>query len=192
MVDKDKKTEEKKEVVKEKEIQETEIIEQEVVKEEDDLEDDDVVDFVEEEAPTNGPEKYYEATGRRKRAIARVRLYTKKTTDEIPEPRALITINDKPYTEYFVDPLHLDVIESPLKKLKSMTRFKATVKVSGGGLSGQADAIQVGLAKALVLFDTNFKKKMRKGGFLTTDSRQVERKKYGLKKARRASQWRKR
>ncbi len=181
MADEDKKTEETQEIV-----------EQEVVKEKEDLEDDDVVDFIEEEAPTNGPEKYYEATGRRKRAVARVRLYTKKTTDKIPEPRALITVNDKPYTEYFVDLLHLDLIESPLKKLKSMTRFKATVKVVGGGLSGQADAIQVGLAKTLVLFDTNFRKKMRKGGFLTTDSRQVERKKYGLKKARRASQWRKR
>ncbi len=147
---------------------------------------------IEEEAPTNGPEKYYESTGRRKQAVARVRLYTKKTTDVIPEPRALIIVNDKPYTEYFADPLHFDLVEAPLKKLKSMTRFKITAKVNGGGLSGQADAIQVGLAKALVKFDTNFKKKMRKGEFLTTDSRQKERKKYGLRKARKAPQWSKR
>ncbi len=165
---------------------------EEIIEEVEEVEEDTDDVVIEEEAPTNGPEKYYEATGRRKEAVARVRLYTKKTTDEIPEPRALITINDKPYTDYFVDPLHLDLIEAPLKKLKSMTRFKATIKVKGGGLSGQADAIQVGLAKVLVLFDTNFRKKMRKGAFLTTDSRQKERKKYGLKKARRAPQWSKR
>lgn len=155
-------------------------------------EDEDIEVVFEEEAEGNGPEKYFESTGRRKRAVARVRLYTKKTTDEVPEPRALITINEKPYFEYFDDPGHLEIVESPLKKLKSMTRFKANVKVEGGGLGGQSEAIQVGLAKALVLFDSNFRKKMRKGGFLTTDARKKERKKYGLKGARRAPQWRKR
>jgi len=167
-------------------------IEENIIEEPKEVEEDTEDIIIEEEAPTNGPEKYYEATGRRKEAVARVRLYTKKTTDVIPEPRALITVNDKPYTEYFADPLHFDLVEAPLKKLKSMTRFKITAKVQGGGLSGQADAIQVGLAKALVKFDTNFKKKMRKGEFLTTDSRQKERKKYGLRKARRAPQWSKR
>ena len=166
--------------------------EEELKTTEEELEDDDVEVVFEEEALGNGPEKYFESTGRRKRAVARVRLFTKKTTDEVPEPRALITINEKPYFEYFDDPYHMEVVESPFKKLKSMTRFKANVKVEGGGLAGQADAIQVGLAKALVLFDTNFRKKMRKGGFLTTDSRKKERKKYGLKGARRAPQWRKR
>lgn len=146
----------------------------------------------EEEATENGPEKYFESTGRRKRSVARVRLFTKKTSDDIPEDVALITVNGKPYSEYFADQFHRETIEAPLKKLKSIGRFKATILVRGGGLSGQADAIQVGLAKALVKFDLNFRKKMRKGGFLTTDARKKERKKYGLKGARKAPQWRKR
>jgi small subunit ribosomal protein S9 len=79
-----------------------------------------------------------------------------------------------------------------LRKLKSLNRFKATVKVSGGGIHGQADAVKTGLSRALVLFDANFSKKLRKAGYLTRDSREKERRKYGLKKARKAPQWAKR
>ncbi|HEY4507063.1 MAG TPA: 30S ribosomal protein S9 [Candidatus Paceibacterota bacterium] len=140
-----------------------------------------------------GPEKYFEAVGRRKEATARVRVLTKKSTDaQVSEDKAIITVNGKPYYEYFKTIPLQNIVESPLKKLKSINRFKATVVSSGGGIHGQADAIKVGLSRALVLFDANFAKKLRKAGFLTRDSRAKERRKYGLKKARKAPQWAKR
>lgn len=140
-----------------------------------------------------GPEKYYESVGRRKEATARVRVLTKKSTDAQPfENKAIINVNDKPYYEYFKLSYLQDLVDAPLKKLKSINRFKATVKVNGGGLHGQADAIKFGLSRALILFDPNFAKKLRKAGYLTRDSREKERRKYGLKKARKAPQWAKR
>lgn len=143
--------------------------------------------------PITITEKYYEAIGRRKEATARVRLYTKKSTDQqVSENKALIVVNDKPYYEYFRTARLQNIVESPLKKLKSSNRFKATAKISGGGISGQADAVKFGLARALVLFDANFSKKLRKSGYLTRDAREKERRKYGLKKARKAPQWAKR
>ena len=104
----------------------------------------------------------------------------------------LIQINGKSYYDYFRLPKARATVEAPLVKLKSLNRFKASVKVSGGGISGQADAIKHGLARALVLFDSNFRKKLKKAGFLKTNARVKERRKYGLKKARRAPQWSKR
>src|SRR3989344_7563816 len=111
-----------------------------------------------------GAERYYEAGGRRKNVTARIRVFTRKSTDTAPENEALITINDKPYREYFTEESLRDVVELPLKKLKSLNRFKATVRISGGGVAGQADAIKFGLSRALVLFDSNFSKKLRKAG----------------------------
>ena len=140
-----------------------------------------------------GPEKYYEAVGRRKEATARVRVFTKKSTDkQSSEDKAIIVINGKPYFEYFNAVKLQGVVEAPLKKLKSLNRFKASVVVQGGGLAGQADAIKFGLSRALVLFDINFSKKLRKAGFLTRDARVKERRKYGLKKARKRGAWSKR
>jgi small subunit ribosomal protein S9 len=140
-----------------------------------------------------GLEKYYEAVGRRKESVARVRLYTRKSTDiQVLEDKALITVEGKPYYEYFNDLRLQRIVEAPLRKLKSLNRFKATVKVYGGGVRGQADAIKLGLARSLVLFDPNFSKKLRKAGYLTRDPRAKERRKYGLKKARKAPQWAKR
>lgn len=139
-----------------------------------------------------GAEKYYEAVGRRKEAVARVRLYTKKLTDKTGEDEALIFVNNKKHVDYFKTSLLHGVVESPFRKLKSVNRFKSTVKVMGGGITGQAEAIRHGLSRALVLFDSNFAKKLRKAGFLTRDSREKERRKYGLKKARKAPQWSKR
>lgn len=137
-------------------------------------------------------ERYFETVGRRKESVARVHLYTRKSTDPTPEDKAIIQVNDKDYTDYFTDKnLHL-IVESPLRKLKSLSRFKATVKVRGGGIVGQAGAIRQGLAQALVQFDANFRKKLRKAGFLTRDPRAKERRKYGLKKARKAPRWSKR
>jgi small subunit ribosomal protein S9 len=158
-------------------------------------EDDDVVldeARMEAEDTKGGPEKYYQATGRRKESIARVRLFTKKATDVAGDEKAIVTVNSLPYTDYFKDVNFQHVVESPLRKLKSLNRFKATVIVNGGGLSGQAGAIKHGISRALELFDSNFRKKLKKSGFLTRDSRAKERRKYGLKKARKAPQWNKR
>ena len=141
-----------------------------------------------------GTEKYFEAVGRRKNAIARVRIYTKKSTDENKEEdKALMVINNIDYIDYFHQNQMLqEIAEAPLKKLKSINRFKATVRVSGGGIHGQAEAIRHGLARAMIMFDPNFAKKLKKSGYLTRDSREKERRKYGLKKARKAPQWAKR
>lgn len=146
------------------------------------------------EADEKGPEKYYETVGRRKESIARVRLFTKKSTDVSAsgEEKAIVTVNQKNYTDYFTDINLQHVVESPLRKLKSLNRFKATVIVNGGGIAGQAGAVKHGISRALELFDGNFRKKLKKSGFLTRDSRAKERRKYGLKKARKAPQWNKR
>ena len=134
--------------------------------------------------------KYYEAVGRRKSAIARIRLYTCGPSESI-ENGGLV-INGKKYKEFFKT-LELQlIVESPFARLKSLNRFKATVRVRGGGIKGQAEAIRHGIARALVLFDKNFRKKLKKAGYLTRDSRVKERKKFGLKKARKGPQWSKR
>src|SRR3989338_7625774 len=146
-----------------------------------------------EEAPKNNKsEKYFEAMGGRKESSARVRLYTKKATDQADEDKALIIVNGKDYREYFSDKALWEIVESPLKKLKSTNRFKVTVVVHGGGKSGQAGAIRHGIALTLVDFDQNFRKKLKKSGYLTRDPRAKERRKYGLKKARKAPRWAKR
>lgn len=134
--------------------------------------------------------RYYEAVGRRKTAVARVRLFTANPSEIADEGKLII--NDKSYKDFFPTMELQDIVESPLKRLKSLNRFRVTIKVKGGGLRGQAEAIRHGITRALVLFDTNFRKKLKKVGFLTRDSRKKERKKYGLKKARRAPQWSKR
>ncbi len=147
---------------------------------------------INDEDTRNGKEKYFESIGRRKNAIARVRLYTRKAADVVKDDKALITVNNKNYTDYFLDQNLQLVVESPLRKLKSMGRFKMTVIVNGGGLSGQAGAVRHGIARALTSFDQNFRKKLKKATFLTRDSRVKERRKYGLKKARKSPQWSKR
>lgn len=147
----------------------------------------------------NGKEKYFSAVGRRKESVARVRLFTKKSSDLSAGrqvtgegEKALIVVNNKDYTQYFSDVNLQNVVESPLKKLKSLNRFKATVLVKGGGSRGQADAVKHGIARALVLFDINFRKKLKKSGLLTRDPRVKERRKYGHKKARKSGQFSKR
>jgi len=134
--------------------------------------------------------RYYEAVGRRKSAVARIRLFTSSPTESAKEGNLII--NDKSYKKIFPSLELQKIIEAPLKHLKSFNRFSATIRVRGGGLKGQAEAIGHGLARSLLLFDSNFRKKLRKEGFLTCDSRKKERKKFGLKKARRAPQWSKR
>jgi len=145
-----------------------------------------------EDQVVGGKEKYYEAVGRRKEAIARVRLMTRKSTDEIKEDAAIMTVNGKDYRDYFTDAMLQTRVESPLKRLKSLSRFKVSAKVSGGGISGQADAVRHGISRTLEQFDANFRKKLKKAGFLTRDPRRVERKMPGLKKSRKGPRWSKR
>jgi len=131
-------------------------------------------------------DKYFYATGRRKSAIAQVRIYG-GTKDKN------ITVNDKDYKGYFANnTILINKVYSPFKLLKLEDKFKVTVKVSGGGSNGQAEAIRLGIARALLVSDEEFKKELRASGYLTRDPRKVERKKPGLKKARRAPQWKKR
>lgn len=127
-------------------------------------------------------ERYYEARGGRKTAVARVRIYLNKTG---------IEVNDKQYKEYFRLLTQQEAVEAPLKLLNKKD-IGITVKVYGGGMTGQAEAIRHGISMALVKLSEDFRKPLKAAGFLTRDSRMVERKKYGLKKARRAPQWAKR
>lgn len=128
-------------------------------------------------------ERYFEAVGRRKSAVARLRLYPKKTNFEV---------NGKSLEDYFKTLRFRRRALEPIHKMKLSEKLGAIIKVRGGGSNGQADAVRLALARALVKFNAEFKKKLRKLGFLTRDARVVERKKYGLKKARRAPQWKKR
>lgn len=126
----------------------------------------------------------YWGTGRRKKAIARVRL--------IPGGNGTITINKRDIDNYFgLDTLKL-IVRQPLELVEATGKFDVCVNVCGGGYTGQAGAIRHGIARALVLADEAYKAELKKAGFLTRDSRTKERKKYGLKKARKASQFSKR
>mgnify|MGYP001602943466 CR=1 FL=1 len=129
---------------------------------------------------------YFEGVGRRKTAVARVRFY--------PAGPAKFTVNEKDFKGYFDILAHKQGVEAPLKVLDATIRKAAGVsaKVKGGGIMAQAGAVSLGLARALVKFNEDYKKELRVRGHLTRDARKVERKKYGLKKARRAPQWKKR
>ena len=123
-------------------------------------------------------------TGRRKKAIARVRL--------IPDGNGAITINKRSLDEYFgLDTLKL-IVRQPLELTGNTAKYDVIVNVNGGGFTGQAGAIRHGISRALVLADEETKAALKKAGFLTRDPRAKERKKYGLKKARRAPQFSKR
>ena len=123
-------------------------------------------------------------TGKRKTSVARVKL--------IPGGEGKIVVNKKPLDEYFgLDTLKLVATQS-LVLTGANTKYDVSVNVYGGGLSGQAGAINHGIAKALCAEDESYRAELKKAGFLTRDSRMKERKKYGLKKARKASQFSKR
>lgn len=127
--------------------------------------------------------QYYYGLGRRKCAVARVRL--------IPGD-GRITINGKGAAEYFGRPALEAVVRQPLDELQLPTPYTVVVKVLGGGHSGQAGAIRHGIARALVRMDEAHRPALRRRGFLTRDARVKERKKYGLKRARKAPQYTKR
>ena len=126
---------------------------------------------------------YFYGTGRRKSSVARVRVYN---------GTGKITINDRDIDEYFgLETLKL-IVRSPLAVAGVVDKFDIVVRVVGGGISGQAGAIRHGLSRALLQYDENLRPALKKAGFLTRDPRMKERKKYGLKAARRAPQFSKR
>jgi len=128
---------------------------------------------------------YLYAVGRRKTSTARVRFYSK-------DSRGQIIVNQKDYKDYFSYFEFQQIVEAPLKKLDLFGKNYITVKVEGGGTRGQAEAVRHGLGRVLLKMDETLKKTLRGEGFLTRDSRKKERKKPGLKRARRAPQWAKR
>ena len=123
------------------------------------------------------------ATGKRKNAVARVWL---------KPGRGAIIINDKDYTKYFARPVLQMLLQQPLSAVSRNTQYDIMATVVGGGLSGQAGAVRHGISKALTYFEPDLRTVLKKGGFLTRDSRVVERKKYGRMKARRSFQFSKR
>ena len=128
--------------------------------------------------------KEFCATGRRKKSIARVRL--------IPAGNGTIVINKKSIDEYFPQDLLKLIVKQPLELTNTNEKYDVYVNVIGGGIAGQAGAICHGISRALVKAEENLKTEIKKAGFLTRDPRMKERKKYGLKKARKASQFSKR
>jgi small subunit ribosomal protein S9 len=130
-------------------------------------------------------ETYYEGVGRRKSATARVRLYTEGQLGQV-------VVNDRPAKEHFTRFGDLESLMEPLEVTELTENFFVSVHVSGGGDTGQSGAVRQGLARALLKWKAELRPKLRKGGFLTRDPRVKERKKPGLKRARKAPQYTKR
>lgn len=129
-------------------------------------------------------DNYFYALGRRKSATARVRLMTGK---------GVITINNKPANEYFADSKYqLAKLQQPFVVLDKVNKFDVSVVVSGGGHEGQVEAIRLGIAKAFVVMDPDLKSTLKRADLLSRDSREKERKKFGLKGARKQRQFTKR
>lgn len=128
--------------------------------------------------------KYYEAVGRRKTATARVRLY--------PQAKNSYEVNGKALETYFpVQEMQATVMEA-IANAKPAEKFFVSVKVSGGGLSAQSEALRHGIARAIIKYDTQLRGTVKKLGYLKRDARAKERRKFGLKKARKSPQWSKR
>jgi len=123
------------------------------------------------------------STGRRKTSIARVYMTPGK---------GHIVVNDREFKEYFKSDIHQILVKQPFTLLQQDGNYDVTISVEGGGIKGQAEAIRLGIARALVGMNEEFKSSLRKEGFLTRDSRMVERKKPGRRKARRRFQFSKR
>ena len=127
--------------------------------------------------------RYYYGTGRRKEAVAQVRLYPGAGT---------MVVNGKPAEEYFSREVDLVAARNPLQVTGMSERFSVMVRVVGGGVTGQSEAVRHGVARALLEADPELRSALRKAGYLTRDSRIKERKKPGLKRARKAPQYTKR
>ena len=128
--------------------------------------------------------RYIEAVGRRKTSSARVRI-TEST-------KGGVTVNDKDVVTYFPTADLQNIVAEAIEKSKVAGKFTITVKVVGGGIHSQAEALRHGLSRAIVKFDEETRKRLKKLGFLKRDPRMKERRKFGLKKARKAPQWSKR
>ena len=128
--------------------------------------------------------EYYESIGRRKSATARVRLF--------PGGDGTIIINERPLEQYFTRRVDVMSLLEPLQVTATENRFNVSVLVKGGGVTGQSEAARLGIARALLKVDPELRPILRKGGFLTRDARVKERKKPGLKRARKAPQYTKR
>lgn len=129
------------------------------------------------------PQPLCQTTGRRKQAIARVRL--RPGTGQI-------TVNRRTFTEYFPNETHRMVVTEPLRLVSSEESYDIDATLDGGGVSGQAGALRLGIARGLVEVDGELRATLKKAGFLKRDAREKESKKYGLKKARKAPQYSKR
>lgn len=129
--------------------------------------------------------RYYESVGRRKTAVARIRI--------IEQPGEII-VNQKDYQKYFPISRLQQIVIDPLKKAEAMQNWSVSAIVRGGGISAQAEAIRHGIARALIKHNTDagFRKQLKSAGFLKRDPRVKERRKFGLKKARKSPQWSKR
>lgn len=127
--------------------------------------------------------RYFEGVGRRKTARARVRIFSKGTG---------IVVNEKEFVRYFPTENLQRIVDAPLRKMKVAERVRISARVQGGGTHAQAEAVRHGIARALVLYNSDFRKRLKRALYLKRDSRAKERKKYGLKKARKAPRWSKR
>ena len=130
------------------------------------------------------PKPLNQSTGRRKAAIARVRLR--------PHTGAVIAVNKRPIEEYFPSATHRMIITEPLRVADKTETYDIDATMNGGGISGQAGALRLGIARALVELEPELRDTLKRAGFLTRDAREKESKKYGLKKARKAPQYSKR
>ncbi|HVS79778.1 MAG TPA: 30S ribosomal protein S9 [Candidatus Paceibacterota bacterium] len=135
-------------------------------------------------AAADKKEKYIEAVGRRKTAVARVRL--------VASSKMAYTVNGKELEIYFPTDELQRIVRDPFTAAKDASKFKITAKIVGGGIHSQAEALRHGIARALIKSDMELRKKIKKAGFLERDQRAKERRKFGLKKARKAPQWSKR
>ncbi len=129
------------------------------------------------------PKPLVQSTGRRKQAIARVRLR---------DGEGKITVNGRDVAEYFPSDTHRMVLTEPLRATDTLDRYDIDATMDGGGVSGQAGALRLGIARGLMALDEELRPVLKRAGFLTRDAREKESKKYGLKKARKAPQYSKR
>lgn len=127
--------------------------------------------------------KYLEAVGRRKTSVARVRLF---------QGSAGMTVNGKDYKHYFPTEEMQKIVEAPFSKANPSAQFSVSALIKSGGIHSQAEAMRHGISRALLLFDKNLRTTLKQQGYLKRDPRMKERRKFGLKKARRAPQWAKR
>ncbi|MFT5179511.1 MAG: small subunit ribosomal protein S9 [Candidatus Paceibacteria bacterium] len=133
---------------------------------------------------TKTTEKYIEGIGRRKESVARVRI--------TPSKKASLTVNDKNLDEYFKTENLQNIAQAAFNDIELEQKFTVTAKIKGGGTNSQAESLRLGTARALVEFNAELRGGLKKLGYMKRDPRVVERKKFGLKKARKAAQWSKR